>query len=63
MDDELPPPRFVYTARWPLTLTHVGLSLMVPVEPPAKLEAGESIELWWFIEAGELRYHHAGSLK
>ena len=61
MDEGLPPPKFVYTARWPLTLTHVGISLMVPVEPPVKLEAGQSVTLWWFIEAGELRYHHEGS--
>jgi hypothetical protein len=63
-DQELPPPKFVYTAPWPLTLTHVGQwPVQVPVEPPVELEAGQSVELWWFISAGELRYHHAGSPK
>jgi hypothetical protein len=59
--ERLPDPKLVYTARWPLTLTHIGQDLMVRVEPPVKLAAGESVTLWWFIEGGRLRYHHSGS--
>jgi hypothetical protein len=60
-DQQLPPPKFVYVAPWPLMLTHVGLEPGIPVEPPVELEGGQAIELWWCMEAGELRYHHAGS--
>lgn len=63
MDDnaKLPPPKFTYTARWPLTLTGIGLNPVVPVSPPVELKKGQSVTLWWVIEAGELRYEHAGS--
>lgn len=60
-DQKLPPPKFTYVAPWPLTLTHVGLAPGIPVEPPVTLEGGQGIVLWWFMEAGVLRYHHAGS--
>jgi hypothetical protein len=54
------PPKATYTAPWPLTLqSYSG----VPVEPPVTLAEGETVELWWVIEAGELRYEHAGSPK
>lgn len=60
-DLQLPPPKFTYTAKWPLTLTHVGLNPQVPVIPPVELKEGQSVELWWVIEAGELHYEHKGS--
>lgn len=60
-DAQLPPVKFVYRAPWPLTLTHIGINPQVPVVPPVKLKKGESVELWWVIEAAELHYEHAGS--
>lgn len=60
-EEKVPPPRFVFTAKGPLRLTHVGIDAQIPVEPPVDLTAGEAVELWWVIEAGECRYEHAGS--
>ena len=60
-DSLLPLPRFVFTAKGPLRLTHVGLHPKIPVAPPVELKAGESVELWWSIEDGKVRYEHAGS--
>lgn len=57
---KFPPPRFTYTARKAMTLTHVEAQL-VPVVPPVELREGQSVELWWVIEDGELHYEHAGS--
>ena len=54
------PPRASYTARWPLTLTSYS---GVPVRPPVSLAAGETVELWWVVDAGEIRYEHGGSPK
>ena len=33
----------------------------IPIHPPVHLEAGERVELWWFIEAGVIEYQHAGT--
>lgn len=60
-DQKLPPPKFTYVAPWPLTLTHVGLDPGIPVDPPLELKGGQSVVLWWVMEAGKLRYCHAGS--
>ncbi len=60
-DEKLPRPKFVFTARWPQTLMHVGFRWLMRVEPPVKLAAGESVELWWYIADGSCRYRHAGS--
>lgn len=35
----------------------------VPVRPPVELKKGETVELWWVVDAGEVRYEHAGSPK
>jgi hypothetical protein len=51
------PPKATFTARWPLTLK--GYS-GVPVHPPVALKEGETVELWWVIEAGEIRYGARG---
>lgn len=54
------PPRASYTAPWPLTLeSYSG----VPVRPPVALKKGQTVELWWVVDAGEIRYEHAGSPK
>jgi hypothetical protein len=60
-DEKLPPPRFIYTAPFDMTLTHVGALPGIPVDPPVKLEAGQSIEIWWVIVGGEIKYCHGGS--
>lgn len=57
----LPPCKYVHTVTSAQMLTHVGTAPGIPVEPPVKLEAGESIEIWWYIKGGELKYHHSGS--
>jgi hypothetical protein len=33
----------------------------IPIVPPLRLLPGGSVEVWWYIEAGEVSYHHAGS--
>lgn len=33
----------------------------IPIHPPVRLAAGESVHLWWFIEAGVIEYQHAGT--
>lgn len=33
----------------------------IPIFPPVCLGPGESVDVWWHIEAGELSYRHTGS--
>lgn len=58
--EKLPPPRFVYTAPFAMTLARVGLDPGIPVDPPVDLVAGQRVELWWVIAAGEIKYCHEG---
>jgi hypothetical protein len=33
----------------------------IPIVPPLRLPPGGSVEIWWYIENGEVTYRHAGS--
>jgi hypothetical protein len=58
MSETLPPVKLRLTTIVPRVVSEYQ---GIPVFPPVCLGPGEGVDVWWYIEAGELSYRHAGS--